>query len=129
MFDGSFLEQCHLLVKDANMLHLELSLWFNLNHIPINYMIRIMYTLLKQRNMKNIANSHVSKQCNPICNWSYPIKDFKWPTIFGWQFGTTSQLQRTILWLYSQINMILDFKLFVHSFQISVTSLPILGFL
>lgn len=35
----------------------------------------------------NIMRSHISRQWNPICNWSYYIKDFKRPRISRFQIG------------------------------------------
>ena len=101
LFDGLVLQQCYLLVEDVHRFHLELSLGFHLYHIPINYVIRIMYILLKKINMESIMNSHVSRKCNPISNWSYLIKDFEWATISWCQIGNTFQLQGTFPWLYS----------------------------
>lgn len=89
--DGSIIECSLFPAYDANMLHLELSLGFHLNHIPINNVIMIMYILFKQRDMKNIMSFHMCRQCNPICNQSYPIKDIKRPAIYWCQLSTTSE--------------------------------------
>ena len=59
---GSIPEHGDLLVEDGQWLGLELSLKFHLNHIPINYMINIVYIFLKQRNIENIMHSHASKK-------------------------------------------------------------------
>ena len=49
-------------IKDMPRLHLEFSLGFHFNKIPINYMITIMHIFLNQRNMKYIMASHASMQ-------------------------------------------------------------------
>ena len=43
-----------LLFQDADWLNLEPTLWFDLNHAPINKVVRVMYIFLQQRHMKNI---------------------------------------------------------------------------
>ena len=53
LYNGSIPEHCDIPVEDAHWLDSKLSLEFHLNHIPINHMVRIMYIVLKQRNMKN----------------------------------------------------------------------------
>ena len=78
---GLISELDDLPIEDAQLLSLELSLEFHLNHIPIYHMVRIMYIFLKQRNMKNIMSSSVSRKCKSICNWPYSFKYFKHPTI------------------------------------------------
>ena len=77
----SILEHCDLPGEDAHRLDLELSLWFHLYHIPIYYIVRIMYIFIKQRDMKNIMSSSASKQCKSICNCPYSFKHFKQPTV------------------------------------------------
>ena len=78
---GSVPEHCDLPIEDAHWIDLELSHGFNLNHIRIYHMVRIMYIFLKQRNMKNIMSSSATRQCKSICNWPYSFKNFKRPTI------------------------------------------------
>ena len=67
-------EHCDLPSEDAHGIDLELSLWFHLHHIPIYYMVRIMYIFLKQGNMKDIMSPSASRECKSICNWSYSFK-------------------------------------------------------
>ena len=74
-------EHCDLPSEDAHRLDLEISLWFHLHHIPIYYMVRIMYIFLKKRNMKNIMSSNTSTKCKSICNRPYFFKHLKWLTI------------------------------------------------
>ena len=54
-------EHCDLPGEDAHRLDLELSLWLHLHHIPIYYMVRIMYIFLKKGNMKDIMNPSASR--------------------------------------------------------------------
>ena len=51
---GSDLEHCDILVEDAHSIDLELSLGFHLNHIPIYYMVRIMYIFLSKETRKTL---------------------------------------------------------------------------
>ena len=50
--NDSILEHNLSLINDTHRLHLKLSLGLHLDHIPINDMIRIMYIVIKQKNMK-----------------------------------------------------------------------------
>jgi len=44
--DGHILKHYDLLVQDADWLHLETSLGFYLNHMPINNVVRVMHIFL-----------------------------------------------------------------------------------
>jgi hypothetical protein len=90
-------------------------------------MVRIMYIFLKQRNMENIMSFSVSRKCNFICNWPYPIKHFKWPTISWCQLGTTSKLQGTLPWPHLEVNMIPNLKFSYELYFYLHNFFPVLG--
>ena len=45
--DGPVPKHFDLPVQDANWLHLEPTFWLDLNHVPINKVVRVMYISLQ----------------------------------------------------------------------------------
>ena len=68
------------------------------------------------------------RKCNSICNWPYSFKYFKQPTVSRFHLGTTSEIQKTLSFPHSEVNMIPNTELSVHPMLIRIDFLFVLGY-
>ena len=124
--NGSIPEQCFSPFYHAQGLRLKLSLWFHLNHSPINNIVRVINILIKHWNMKYIVDLEISWKCKLIGHWPILYKTSNSPQYIGASFVHFPSFKKLFLVSLSDTH-VPQLQLIMQPFSIRITFISVLS--